>query len=223
MHPLWLSLKLAIITTLILLMLGIPLAYWLSITRSWAKYPIQIITTLPLILPPTVLGYYLLLLMGSHGWLGEFWQIMTHGNSLAFTFTGLVIGSLIYSLPFAIHPLLSAFETNGKRYSLIAMTLGASPLDCFFTITLPLAQRGIITAIVLCFAHTVGEFGVVLMIGGNIPHKTNVASIAIYEAVERMDYKEANDLSLALIGLSITVLLMVFILHHKKNQLGSRE
>ncbi|CAN5469477.1 molybdate ABC transporter permease subunit [soil metagenome] len=214
--PLWLSLKLAAITTFILLILSIPLAYWLAITKSWLKYPIQIVTTLPIVLPPTVLGYYLLLLLGSHGILGQFWHSLTGENALAFTFPGLVVGSIIYSLPFAVQPLLSAFEANGMKYSTIAMTLGASSLDRLFSITLPLAQRGMITALILSFAHTVGEFGVVLMIGGNIHNKTNVASIAIYEAVEQMDYYQANLLSLILIGLSVVVLLMVFFLNKNK-------
>lgn len=215
-NSLELSLQLAVITTIILLILGIPLAYWLAVTQSWLKHPLAIITTLPIVLPPTVLGYYLLLLMGSHGFLGKMWCDLTGANSLAFTFPGLVIGSVIYSMPFAVQPLQSAFASNSKKFAEIAMTLGASPWDRFFSIILPLAKRGIITAIILSFAHTLGEFGVVLIIGGNIPNKTNVASVAIYQAMEQMDYQQVNILSLILIVISVLVLSLVFALNRNK-------
>jgi molybdate transport system permease protein len=208
--PLWLSLKLALVTTVILLTISIPFAYWLTTTKTRLKHPLIIITTLPIVLPPTVLGYYLLLLMSAHGLLGQSWHYLTGAPALAFTFPGLVFASLIYSLPFAVQPLQSAFDGNSLTLAKIAATLGASPLDRFFSITLPLAKRGVLTAAALSFAHTMGEFGVVLMIGGNIPNKTNVASIAIYSALEQMDYHQANLLSLILIAISVFILCMVF-------------
>ncbi len=215
LNSLELSFLLAVITTIILLILCIPFAYWLTVTQSWLKHPLTIITTLPIVLPPTVLGYYLLLLMGSHGFLGKMWFALTGVNSLAFTFPGLVIGSVIYSMPFAVQPLQSAFENNSKKFAEIAMTLGASPLDRFFSIILPLAKRGILTATILSFAHTIGEFGVVLIIGGNIPNKTSVASVTIYQAMIEMNYQQVNILSLILIIISILVLSLVLTLNKK--------
>lgn len=203
------TLKLAVITTLILLVLGTPLAWWLARTRWRHRYLLEAIIALPLVLPPTVLGFYLLVALGPHGWVGE---LMTSlgGRPLAFTFAGLVVGSVIYSLPFVVQPLQNAFTAVGRRPLEVAATLRASPLDRFFTIAIPLAQPGFVTAAVLGFAHTLGEFGVVLMIGGNIPGETRVASIAIYDHVEGMDYLHAHWLSGALIALSFLLLLAVY-------------
>lgn len=203
------TLKLAVITTLILLVLGTPLAWWLARTRWRHRYLLEAIIALPLVLPPTVLGFYLLVALGPHGPVGE---LMTSlgGRPLAFTFAGLVVGSVIYSLPFVVQPLQNAFTAVGRRPLEVAATLCASPLDRFFTIAIPLAQPGFVTAAVLGFAHTLGEFGVVLMIGGNIPGETRVASIAIYDHVEGMDYLHAHWLSGALIALSFLLLLAVY-------------
>ncbi len=200
-----LTLKLALASTLILLALGTPFAWWLARTRWRFKYFIEAMIALPLVLPPTVLGFYLLLLLGANG------PITALGAApLAFTFGGLVIGSVIYSMPFVIQPLHDAFQAIGKRPLEVAATLRASPWDRFVTIVLPLARPGFITASVLGFAHTVGEFGVVLMIGGNIPGQTQVLSIAIYDHVESMDYASAHWLSGALIILSFIMLVLVY-------------
>jgi len=212
-HPdfidLMVTLKLAAITTLILLVLGTPLAWWLSSTKSRMKAVIEAVVALPLILPPTVLGFYLLLVLGSNGFIGE---IMTNlgVGPLAFTFSGLVIGSVIYSLPFVIQPLQDAFQAIGNGPMEVAATLRASPLDRFFSVALPLARPGFLTATVLGFAHTVGEFGVVLMLGGNIPGKTQVISIAIYDHVESLDYTQAHWLAGGLLIFSFTLLLLVY-------------
>jgi len=206
---LWITLKLASITTLLLLILGTPLAWWLSRTQSAFKPAIDAVITLPLILPPTVLGFYLLIALGPDGPIGSL-AILTGGQPLAFTFTGLVIGSVIYSLPFVIRPLEDAFTAIGRRPLEVAATLGAGPTDRFFSIVLPLARPGYLTALVLGFAHTLGEFGVVLMIGGNIPGKTQVMSIAIYDHVETLEYTQAHLLSGLLLCLSFLLLLGVF-------------
>jgi len=202
---LYLTLKLALASTIILLALGTPFAWWLARTRWRYKFFIEALIALPLVLPPTVLGFYLLLLLGANGPLSAI-----GAAPLAFTFSGLVIGSVIYSMPFVIQPLHDAFLAIGKRPLEVAATLRASPWDRFLTIALPLARPGFITASVLGFAHTIGEFGVVLMIGGNIPGQTQVLSIAIYDHVESLDYASAHWLSGALIILSFIMLVLVY-------------
>jgi molybdate transport system permease protein len=203
------TLKLATISTLILLILGTPLAWWLSRTKCKFKVLLEALVALPLVLPPTVLGFYLLVALGSKGPLGE---MMTWfgAEPLAFSFAGLVIGSVIYSMPFVVQPLQNAFSTIGNRPLEVAATLGASPLDSFFSVVVPLARSGFLTAMVLGFAHTVGEFGVVLMIGGNIPGETQVLSIAIYDHVEALEYGQAHLLSGGLLVLSFIMLVSVY-------------
>jgi molybdate transport system permease protein len=201
--------KLATITTLILLVLATPLAWWMARTRWRFRYLLEALVALPLVLPPTVLGFYLLVMLGPHGPAGKLMNSL-NGPSLAFTFTGLVIGSVIYSLPFVVQPLQNAFAAMGSRPLEAAATLRASPLDRFFTIAVPLALPGFITSAVLGFAHTLGEFGVVLMIGGNIPGETKVASIAIYDHVENLDYLNAHLLSGVLMVFSFVLLAVVY-------------
>lgn len=205
----WLTLKLASLTTVILLVIGTPIALWLSRTRSWWRGPIGAIVALPLVLPPTVIGFYLLLTMGPHGYLGQFTQWLGLGT-LTFSFAGLVIGSVIYSMPFVVQPLQNAFSAIGSRPLEVAATLQANPWDTFFTVILPLARPGFITASILGFAHTVGEFGVVLMIGGNIPDKTRVVSVQIYDHVEAMEYAQAHWLAGAMVVFSFLVLLALY-------------
>ena len=190
-------------------MVGTPLAWWLSGTSSRFKPAIEAVTALPLVLPPTVLGFYFLIAMGPASPIGSFWIRVT-GEALTFSFSGLVVASVFYSLPFMVQPLQNAFESIGRAPLEAAATLRASPLDAFFTVVAPLARRGFITAAVLSFAHTIGEFGVVLMVGGNIPGKTRVISIAIYEHVETLNYGEAHILSAGLIVFAFTVLLFVY-------------
>jgi len=208
------TLKLASITTVILILVGTPIAWWLSQTRFKFKAVIEAIIALPLILPPTVLGFYLLMTLGTNGPIGNFLESLG-GSSIAFTFTGLVVGSVIYSLPFVVQPLQNSFGSIGKQPMEVAATLGASKLDRFFTIAVPLARSGFITASVLGFAHTVGEFGVVLMIGGNIPGETGVLSIAIYDHVEAMEYGQAHILAGGLLVLSFVMLLIVYIFNRR--------
>ena len=203
------TIKLASITTVILILVGTPIAWWLSQTRFKFKAVIEAIIALPLILPPTVLGFYLLMTLGTNGPVGGLLESLG-GSSIAFTFTGLVVGSVIYSLPFVVQPLQNSFGSIGKQPMEVAATLGASKLDRFFTVAVPLARSGFITAIVLGFAHTVGEFGVVLMIGGNIPGETGVLSIAIYDHVEAMEYGQAHILAGGLLVLSFIMLLVVY-------------
>ena len=203
------TLRLATITTLILLAVGTPLAWWLANTRWRFKFLLEAIVALPLVLPPTVLGFYLLMALGARGPLGE-WFITWGGRPLAFTFTGLVIGSVIYSLPFVVQPLQDAFAAVGNRPMEVAATLGASPWDRFWTVAIPLARPGFLTATVLGFAHTVGEFGVVLMVGGNIPGETQVVSIAIYDHVESLEYARAHWLAGGLLLMSFLLLLTVY-------------
>lgn len=210
--PIYLTLKLAVVTTLVLLVIGTPLAWWLARTSLRIKPFLEAIVALPLVLPPTVLGFYLLLALGPQGWLGAGWQQLT-GSVLTFSFTGLVIASVIYSLPFVVQPLQNAFEAIGKRPLEVAATLRASPLEAFFRVALPLARPGIITATIMGFAHTLGEFGVVLMIGGNIPDKTRVLSVQIYDHVEALEYTEAHWLSGGLLVFSFVVLLALFSLN----------
>jgi molybdate transport system permease protein len=210
----WLTVQLATVTTCILLFFGTALAWWLSRTKSRAKPIIEAVTALPLVLPPTVLGFYLLIIMSPDNAIGSFWVHLT-GSTLTFSFAGLVVASVIYSLPFMVQPLQNAFETVGSEPLEAAASLRASPLNAFFTVAMPLSARGFLTAIVLTFAHTVGEFGVVLMVGGNIPGETRVISIAIYEHVETLQYAAAHSLSLALLGFSFVVLLAVYTLNRR--------
>ncbi|WP_130886940.1 molybdate ABC transporter permease subunit [Pseudomonas sp. Sample_21] len=205
----WLTLKLASLTTAILLVIGTPIALWLSRTSSWLRGPIGAIVALPLVLPPTVIGFYLLLALGPHGFLGQFTQWLGLGT-LTFSFTGLVIGSVIYSMPFVVQPLQNAFSAVGTRPLEVAATLRANPWDTFFSVILPLARPGFVTAAILGFAHTVGEFGVVLMIGGNIPDKTRVVSVQIYDHVEALEYAQAHWLSAAMLVFSFLVLLALY-------------
>ncbi len=207
-----LTLKLALLTTVILLVLGTPIAWCLAKSRWRYKFIFEALIALPLVLPPTVLGFYLLLILGSNGPLGSLMESLG-APPLAFSFTGLVIGSVFYSFPFVVQPLQDAFNNIGKRPLEVAASLRASPLDSFFTVVLPLARPGFLTAIVLGFAHTVGEFGVVLMIGGNIPGETQVLSIAIYEHVETLEYTNAHLLSGVLVALSFILLLSVYALN----------
>jgi molybdate transport system permease protein len=203
--PFWLSLRLAVTTTAVLLLLGTPLAWWLARTRSAAKPVVEALVTLPLVLPPTVLGFYLLLLLGPRGPLAPLLQFLD--LRLVFSFTGLVIGSVIFSAPFVVNPLKDAFEAVPPGQLETAATLGAGPLDRFRSVVLPLAASGFVSASVLGFAHTLGEFGVVLMVGGNIPGETQVLSIAIYDRVEQLDYGAAHLYSLGLVAWSFVVLL----------------
>ncbi len=208
------TLKLAGLTTFILLLLGTPLAWWLARTQWRFKFFLEAMIALPLVLPPTVLGFYLLVALGPHGLLGSLMESMG-GRPLAFTFTGLVIGSVFYSMPFVIQPLQNAFANIGSRPMEVAATLRASPLDRFFTVAIPLARSGFLTAAVLGFAHTLGEFGVVLMIGGNIPGETQVVSIAIYDHVESLEYVHAHWLSCGLLLLSFLMLITVYALNRR--------
>jgi molybdate transport system permease protein len=210
--PLWLSIQLASMTVLVLLSLATPLAWWLAFTRARARVVVETIVALPLVLPPTVLGFYLLILMGPASTIGGLWVRLTD-TTLTFSFAGLVVASVIYSLPFAVQPLQGAFEAVGKAPLEAAATLGASPLQSFWRIASPLAVRGYVSAIVLSFAHTLGEFGVVLMVGGSIPGSTKVVSIAVYEHVETLNYEQAHLLSAVLLVFSFAVLLAVYVLN----------
>ncbi len=212
--PLALTLRLAAITTLLLLLLGTPLAWWLAHTRSRWKAPLEALTALPLVLPPTVIGFYLLVLLNPTAPIGAWWVQLT-GQTLTFSFSGLVVASLIYSLPFAVQPLQAAFELVGRRPLEAAATLRASPLDAFFSVASPLALRGYVTAAVLSFAHTIGEFGVVLMVGGNIPGQTKLISIQIYEQVETLRYEQAHLLSAGLMVFSFAVLMIVYTVNRR--------
>lgn len=213
--PIRLTLLLAGTTTLLLMLVATPLAWWLAGTRSRLKPAIEAITALPLVLPPTVLGFYLLVIMSPTSPVGRLWVQVT-GEALTFSFSGLVVASMLYSMPFAVQPLQAAFESIGTRPMEAAATLGASPLDAFFTVAAPLAARGFLTAAVLSFAHTIGEFGVVLMVGGNIPGRTQVISIAIYEHVETLDYAQAHWLSAGLLAFSFAVLAVVYTINGKR-------
>ena len=206
-----LTVKLAATTTIILLLLGTPLAWWLARTRSWLKGPIGALVALPLVLPPVVLGFYLLVLMGPQGPIGQLTQSLGLGL-LPFSFAGLVIGSVLYSMPFVLQPLQNAFEAIGDRPLEVAATLRASPLDTFFSVVLPLARPAYLTAAVMGFAHTVGEFGIVLMLGGNIPGKTRVLSVQIYDHVEALEYSQAHWLAGGLMVFSFLVLMALYTL-----------
>jgi molybdate transport system permease protein len=204
-----LTLELAGLVTVLLLLIGTPIAWWLARTDSVLKRPVSAVVTLPMVLPPTVLGFYLLVLMGPQGAVGKITQALGLGL-LPFTFTGLVVASMLYSLPFAVQPIQQAFEAMGERPMEVAATLRASPLDAFFTIALPLARPGLVTAAVMSFAHTIGEFGVVLMIGGNIPGKTRVLSVQIYDHVEALEYVQGHWLAGSLLLFSFCVLLLLY-------------
>jgi molybdate transport system permease protein len=203
-----LTVQLAAIVTVLLLLVGTPIAWWLSRTRSILKGPVGALATLPLVLPPTVLGFYLLLLMGPQGPIGRLMESLGL-ERLPFSFAGLVVASVIYSLPFVVQPIQNAFEAIGKRPLEVAASLRASPWDSFFTVALPLSRPGLVTAAILGFAHTVGEFGVVLMIGGNIPGKTQVLSVKIFDYVETMEYGQAHWLAGGMVGFSFLVLLLL--------------
>jgi molybdate transport system permease protein len=215
-----LTVQLASDTTVLLLIVATPLAWWLSQTTSRWRAPILAFVTLPLVLPPTVLGFYLLVAMGPQGWLGQWTQAMGWGL-LSFTFSGLVLGSMVFSLPFAVQPLQHSFEAMGRRPMEVAATLGARPLDAFFTVALPLARPGMVTAAILSFAHTVGEFGVVLMIGGNVPGQTRVVSTQIYGHVEAMEYPQAHALALGMLVFSFVVLLALAAVKRRWPGVGS--
>lgn len=209
LQAIWLTVRLSSVVTLILLLVGTPIAWWLARTGSRFKGPLGAVVALPLVLPPSVLGFYLLLAMGPQGPLG--WLTNRLGvGPLPFTFWGLVLASVFYSLPFMVQPLQNAFESIGVRPLEVAASLGASPLDAFFSVAVPLAKPGFITATIMTFAHTVGEFGVVLMIGGNIPGVTRVASVQIYDHVEALEYGQAHRLAAVLLIFSFLVLLGLY-------------
>ncbi|MDH4055118.1 MAG: molybdate ABC transporter permease subunit [Gammaproteobacteria bacterium] len=212
--PLWLSAKLALVTTLILVVLGAPLSWWLSQNRSRWQAVVQAVVAMPIVLPPTVLGFYLLIVLGPQGAIGSWW-VQLSGESLTFSFAGLVIASCVYSLPFAVQPMQNAFESLSRSHLEAAWTLGASKLDAFFSVAVPLSVRGFISAAVLCFAHTLGEFGVVLMVGGNIPGETRVVSIAIFDQVETLNYAAAHRLSLVLIVFAFITLFAMFLINRR--------
>ncbi|MDO8252087.1 MAG: molybdate ABC transporter permease subunit [Rhodoferax sp.] len=201
-----LTLRVAALTTLILLLLGTPLAWWLARSRSWLKKPLGALVALPLVLPPSVLGFYFLVLMGPHGTVGQWTQSLGLGL-LPFTFWGLVVASVFYSLPFMVQPIQNAMEAMGPRPLEVAASLRASPIDTFFSVVVPLCKPGLITGAIMSFAHTVGEFGVVLMVGGNIPGVTRVVSVQIYDHVEAMEYADAHRLAAVMLGFSFLVLL----------------
>ncbi|MCP8937494.1 molybdate ABC transporter permease subunit [Alsobacter sp. SYSU M60028] len=213
-QPVLLTIELAGLTTLLLLLLGTPLAWWLARSTAWWKEGVAAVVAMPLVLPPTVLGFYLLLALGPNGpggWIASLWG----GRTLAFTFGGLVIGSVFYSMPFVVQPIRNAFEAFGERPLEVAATLRASPLDTFRTVALPLARPGLLTAAVLGFAHTVGEFGVVLMIGGNLPGSTKVISIAIYDYVETLQWAKAHAISFGMVVFAFAVILAMTLIERK--------
>jgi molybdate transport system permease protein len=212
--PLWLTVRLGLVTVAVLIVIGTPLAWWLARTRSRVKVLFEAVVALPLVLPPTVLGFYLLLMLGPHGPIGRYWVTLT-GDTLTFSFSGLVIASVVYSLPFVVQPLQNAFESLGRGLMETAATLGARPLDAFFTVAVPLAARGYLTAFVMGFAHTLGEFGVVLMVGGNIPGETRVISIAIYDHVEALEYGTAHRLSAILLIFAFVSMVTLYVINRR--------
>lgn len=212
--PLLLSVQLAFVTTVVLILIGTPIAWWLSQTSSRFKPAAQAIVAMPIVLPPTVIGFYLLILLGPNGAIGSWWVQLT-GSALTFSFSGLVIASCVYSLPFAVQPLQSAFEALPRQMLEFAWTQGASKLDAFFAVAVPMSFRGFIGAAVLAFAHTLGEFGVVLMVGGNIPGETRVISIAIYDQVESLNYGAAHQMSLLLLMFAFVVLFGMFVVNRR--------
>ncbi len=215
--PLLLSLQLALVTTAILLVIGTPIAWWLATTRARAKPILEAVVALPIVLPPTVMGFYLLVLLGPDGGVGRFWAQAT-GETLTFHFSGLVVASIVYSFPFVVQPLQSAFESVGRDLIDAAATLGASPRDAFTSVALPLARRGFLTASIMGVAHTLGEFGVVLMVGGNIPGETRVISIAIYDHVELLEYGDAHRMSIVLLALAFSFMLLLYGTNHARRR-----
>lgn len=222
MGPLLLSLRLALCVSAILLAGGLPLAYWLAYSNWRGKFLLEAVVAMPLVLPPTVLGFYVLLAMGPRGPLGRLWE-MFFGHGLAFTFEGLVLASVLYSLPFAVQPLIASFESVDHKLLDASAVLGASRLRTFWRVILPLSVPGVVTAFVLSFAHTMGEFGVVLMVGGNLAGVTRTVSIAIYDKVQALDYAGANRMALVLLAISFSVLTVVYALNRRVGrQIGSR-
>jgi molybdate transport system permease protein len=216
-----LTLQLAAVSTALLLLLGVPLAWWLARSHSRWREVVSALVTLPLVLPPSVLGFYLLVAMGPHGPLGQLTQWLGWGI-LSFSFTGLVLGSIVYSLPFAVQPLKAAFADLGERPLEVAMALGARPLDAFFSVALPMARHGVLTAAILSFAHTLGEFGVVLMVGGNMPGQTQVLSTLIYGHVEAMEYAQAHLLAAGMVVFAFGVLLALMLLQRRTSDKRGR-
>jgi molybdate transport system permease protein len=210
----WLTIRLAVLVSAVLAVLGLPLAYWIAYSRWRWKFLAEAVVALPIVLPPTVLGFYVLVALGSRSPLGRWWQSLT-GHTLAFTFAGLVIGSIIYSLPFAVQPFAASFALVDHRLIAASSTLGASRLQTFFRIILPLSLPGLVTGVALSFAHTMGEFGVVLMVGGNIPGVTRTVSIDIYDQVQAFNYASANQTALLLLAISFTVLSLVYGVNRK--------
>jgi molybdate transport system permease protein len=218
----WLTLRLAVLVAVILLVFGLPIAYWITYSRWRWKYLVEALVALPIVLPPTVLGFYLLVALGPRSPLGRAWQVLT-GHSLAFTFEGLVIGSILYSLPFAVQPFTASFDLVDRRLLAASSTLGANRLETFFRVILPLSFSGLVTGTVLSFAHTMGEFGVVLMVGGNIPGVTRTVSIDIYDKVQAFDYSQANVTALVLLAISFVVLSLVYGLNRRRTALWLRK
>ena len=218
-EPLFVSFRLALLTSVLLMPIATPVAWWLSNTRTSWKAPVQAVVALPLVLPPTVLGFYFIFFLNPNSAIGSFWVDLT-GTTLTFSFTGLVVASLIYSLPFAVQPLQSAFETLGRNEYEAAQTLGASRLDAFLSVVAPLCLPGFVSAFVLSFAHTLGEFGVVLMVGGNIPGETRTVSIAIYDHVENLEYAEAFSLSAILLTAAFVILLGLFFANRRARSIA---
>lgn len=213
-QALWLTIRLAVLVAAVLLVLGLPIAYWIAYSRRRWRFLVEAIVALPIVLPPTVLGFYVLVALGSRSPLGRWWQAMT-GHTLAFTFEGLVIGSIIYSLPFAVQPFAASFKLVDSRLIAASATLGASRLQTFVRVILPLSLPGLVTGVALSFAHTMGEFGVVLMVGGNIPGITKTVSIDIYDKVQALDYAGANETALLLLLMSFAVLSLVYGVNRK--------
>ena len=214
LDPLLLTAKLATVTTLILLVIGTPIAWWLANSKTKFKPLVEAVVALPIVLPPTVLGFYLLVILSPQSSIGGWWFELT-GQALTFSFSGLVIASVISSFPFVVQPIQNAFETVGREMMETAYTLGAKPIDAFFSVAVPLAKRGFLTGGVLGFAHTLGEFGVVLMVGGNIPGETRVISIAIYDHVETLEYGRAHELSAILLVFAFTIMSLMYLINHR--------
>lgn len=210
----WLTIRLAVLVAAVLLVIGLPLAYWIAYSRWRWKFLAETVISLPLVLPPTVLGFYVLMALGSRSPLGRWWQELT-GHTLAFTFSGLVIGSIVYSLPFAVQPFAASFTSVDRKLIAASLTLGASELRTFFRVILPLSVPGLVTGVALSFAHTMGEFGVVLMVGGNIPGVTRTVSIGIYDQVQAFNYAAANRMALALLAISFVVLSLMYALNRR--------
>ena len=211
----WLTVELAVVVSAILLVIGLPLAYWIASSRWRWKFLVEAVVALPIVLPPTVLGFYVLVALGSRSPLGRWWQSFT-GHTLAFTFIGLVIGSILYSLPFAVQPFAASFSSVDRKLLAASAILGASPLRTFFRVVLPLSVPGVVTGVALTFAHTMGEFGVVLMVGGNIPGVTRTVSIDIYDQVEAANYASANAMALLLLLFCLAVLTLVYGLNRRR-------